>query len=384
MHDNVMADFHQHFRNQIRLLQEQVDLLSTPDTPVDERKTKADQALSSITKLSAELADASGELPSYDQRSYNQALRDLHDKLAVTQASHAPKAKFAFKNKRLAAPTSEGNSTTTSRSVTPSHLRDPENAVARGLAVPAMASPPTHLSSSRDTSQDRDERQPTAEPTARPEPPHISIESVSGTYLRCPRRGEGAEQTGLSQAGQSCVVSNVKSSVINLMPLPSETTPAPSSLTLNNISWSFILAPNISGPVHMTGLNDSTIALSCRQFRMHDSHNVDVYLYCSSRPIIEDCSNIRFTTMPSVFSADGRNENTSRNMYDQVDDFKWLRTEPSPNWRLMKDDEHIGRDTWKGVLETLEALDREVQEGLTPDPAGTLRVLGRSEAERVT
>jgi len=28
---------------------------------------------------------------------------------------------------------------------------------------------------------------------------------------------------------------------------------------------------------------------------MHDSKNIDVYLHCSSHPIIEDCVNIRFT-----------------------------------------------------------------------------------------
>jgi len=31
------------------------------------------------------------------------------------------------------------------------------------------------------------------------------------------------------------------------------------------------------------------------QFRMHDSKNINVYLHCSSHPIIEDCVGIHFT-----------------------------------------------------------------------------------------
>jgi len=351
-----MADFHQHFRNRIRVLQDQVDLLSTPEIPVNERRIKADQALSSITKLSAELADASGDLPSYDQRSYNLAIKDLQDKLVATQASHAPKAKFSFRNKKLAATASEANSATTSRAVTPSHLRDPDNALQRDLAVPAMASPPTHLSTSRDRSQDGSEK---PSPTGTPfhaEPSQVLFKSMSSAYLRYPnaeQRADQSEDVPSGQSGQSCVISDVKSSVINLSSLPRTAAITMPSLTLNNISWSFLLAPNIKGPAHMTGLNNSTVVLSCQQLRMHKSHNVDVYLYCSSRPIIEDCSNIRFSSIPSVFATDFERDVGRRNMFDQVDDFKWLRAEPSPNWRLIEDNEKIKADKWEEIVKTL-------------------------------
>jgi Tubulin binding cofactor C len=41
--------------------------------------------------------------------------------------------------------------------------------------------------------------------------------------------------------------------------------------------------------------------VTCRQFRMHECKNVDVYLSCSSRPIIEDCSGIRFSQLPDTY-----------------------------------------------------------------------------------
>jgi len=347
---------------------------------VSERKTKADQTLSSITKLSGELADASGDLPSYDQRSYNQALKELQEKLVTTQTSHAPRAKFSFKNKRLAAPVSEANSTSTSRSTTPAHLRDSENSHAERLAVPAMASPPTHLSLSRHVSQDRQE--PSEESSTDAKPSEMSL-TGSNAYLRHPQLDRGAGKFEVTQYEQGCIMSDIKSSVINVAPLSKVSTSVPSSLTLNNVSWSFVLAPNIRGPAHITKLSNSTIVLSCHQFRMHNSHHVDVYLHCSSRPIIEDCSDIRFTTIPDRFVAKSEGEVVRTNMYSQVDDFKWLRAEPSPNWRLMKEDESIKADNWDKVLENLGALDNASQQGHKPDVAGILFVLGRSEAENI-
>jgi len=45
----------------------------------------------------------------------------------------------------------------------------------------------------------------------------------------------------------------------------------------------------------------SAIVVSCRQFRMHSCVDVDVYLSCSSNPIIEDCSRIRFGRIPKAY-----------------------------------------------------------------------------------
>ena len=38
-------------------------------------------------------------------------------------------------------------------------------------------------------------------------------------------------------------------------------------------------------------------------------------------------------------------------MWDQVDDFKWLKAEPSPNWSILKseDDRAINDESWKEI-----------------------------------
>ena len=40
-------------------------------------------------------------------------------------------------------------------------------------------------------------------------------------------------------------------------------------------------------------------------------------------------------------------------MWNQVDDFKWLRPEPSPNWRILTfdDDRAVDEENWKEVLD---------------------------------
>jgi hypothetical protein len=45
-------------------------------------------------------------------------------------------------------------------------------------------------------------------------------------------------------------------------------------------------------------VRESKLYVSTRQFRMHGARNVDVYLHCASRPIIEDCEGVRFAPLP--------------------------------------------------------------------------------------
>ena len=38
------------------------------------------------------------------------------------------------------------------------------------------------------------------------------------------------------------------------------------------------------------------------------------------------------------------------NMYDQVDDFKWLKSEPSPNWSILDLAQQIRDEVWTDVV----------------------------------
>ena len=90
---------------------------------------------------------------------------------------------------------------------------------------------------------------------------------------------------------------------------------------------------------------------------MHHCSNVSVYLHCSSRPIIEDCTGIRFAPLPDSYAdllgPQKRKEGEAtpgRNQWDQVDDFKWLKSEKSPNWEVMKEGDKVLEDVWREVV----------------------------------
>ena len=87
---------------------------------------------------------------------------------------------------------------------------------------------------------------------------------------------------------------------------------------------------------------------------MHDSRDTDVYLSCSSRPIIENSTNISFSEYPNVIGKTIGIAVDSGEWLDKelVEDFNWLRKEHSPNWRISQD--AIGDDTWTQVMELID------------------------------
>lgn len=72
---------------------------------------------------------------------------------------------------------------------------------------------------------------------------------------------------------------------------------------------------------------------------MHGARNVDVYLHCGSRPIIEDCEGVRFA--PLMEGEAGLEGLLGANQWDQVDDFGWLKVERSPNWSVLPEAERV-------------------------------------------
>lgn len=122
-----------------------------------------------------------------------------------------------------------------------------------------------------------------------------------------------------------------------------------SSAAVKNIKSSFLyLGGSINGPLHLTGLTNVVLVVACRQLRMHEATNVDVYILCPSRPIIEDCKNIRFA--PLAKEGLGRTwEAVGRNMWDQVDDFKWLKSEHSPNWEVLPEAKRVQGRVWNDI-----------------------------------
>ncbi|KAF8250154.1 hypothetical protein K440DRAFT_659612 [Wilcoxina mikolae CBS 423.85] len=292
---------HTTFQQEHRAIELLLDKLRS--VPASERPSIIDDCLSGISRLSDLLKDASSYLPAYDQRTYSLKVKTLSDQLAQIRQSLAPKQKFTFKSRR-------------------------NNAATIGGAVDiGPINAPTQLNS--------------AAQKAASEQENLVITSQASVHIR---------PTALTTtASASLLLSSLKDCVVTL----SESIRF-SSAAVKNVEGSLLLLGGVvNGPIHLTSVSNSILVFCCRQFRMHDAKNVDVYLHCTSRPIIEDCEGIRF----HPYGAEGGN------MWQEVDDFKWLRSEKSPHWSASPSTEDTNKK-WKdiegksvGEIEVKQVLD---------------------------
>ena len=118
---------------------------------------------------------------------------------------------------------------------------------------------------------------------------NVNISGHTGLHIILPSSASRATASGSLTALKRCIVD---------MSVPTANGAPFAGLALKNISQSIIIAGNVAGAAHITNVQDSIIVVNSRQVRMHDCKNVDIYLQCTSRPIIEDCSNVRFAPIP--------------------------------------------------------------------------------------
>ena len=121
----------------------------------------------------------------------------------------------------------------------------------------------------------------------------VSITHESNAHIILP--------SSASHASKPCSLTSLKSCAVDMSVLSPQDSAPFAGLTIKNVKGSLLVCGIVSGPAHITGAEDSVIVVTCRQFRMHECKNVDVYLSCSSRPIIEDCSGIRFAQLPDTY-----------------------------------------------------------------------------------
>ncbi|KAL5114377.1 hypothetical protein ACEQ8H_007726 [Pleosporales sp. CAS-2024a] len=323
--------FYHDFQRNATALREQIDQLSTMPPTGDERSEAIDECLAGIDQLSNNVMDASSYLPAYDQRSYSQKLKDLAEKLQDARKSFNPPKKFSFKTrKNVASP--------------------PPNAVESLVASTPNkdtreAGPPQPAEDVADGIED-------GPGVRRPSLSHASKVTITNhrhLHVKLPASASHATSSG--------TVSNLRHCVIDLS-APTMTAPF-SALYLRNIKDSLVICGQVAGAVHVTDAENSVIVIATRQFRMHGSRKVDVYLHSASRPIIEDCSEVRFAPMPDMFASAATLQ--TANHWSEIDDFKWLKVEPSPNFSLLVESERIKEDVWRSEVMDNEHLNHVLE-----------------------
>ena len=274
-----------------------------------------------IARLASEVKDAASYLPTYDQRTYAEAIKALREKLEETRAQYAPRPKFTFKTARknpsavslsdaaeLAAQKrqglpgylSPGSSLESSIAPTPNQITTPPPEDGSVPPVP----PPTATESTRPfpniaqlsgKADNEDLRSNPQRPQLQSSDTTIAISNQSEAHIILP--------SSSSHASTPCHLVRIEKCVVDLS-VPTSSGRPFASLTMKGVRKSLLLCGKVDGPAHVTGLENSVLVIDCRQLRMHDCKNVDVYLQCSSRPIIEDCHGIRFAELPQAYVSD--------------------------------------------------------------------------------
>ena len=117
----------------------------------------------------------------------------------------------------------------------------------------------------------------------------------------------------------------------------------PGALHCSNLKNCLIICGPVSGSCLLEKLTNCQVILAVRQLRIHHADACDFFIHTSSRPIIEYCTGLRFGPYMLQYKQLREDVNTSKipwtniEKWREVDDFRWLRKQQSPNWALLQE-----------------------------------------------
>ncbi|MCJ1224149.1 hypothetical protein MMC12_000793 [Toensbergia leucococca] len=363
--------FFRYFQHEVTALQEQMARLEDTALIGGERADAVDHCLAGIARLSKEVNDASSYIPAYDQRTYSEAIKALTDKLQDTRSNFAPKPRFAFKtthkNPSAISLNDAAELASAQRRHIPGYHSNPVSSNESSLATTpqSLVTPPNETSSNASEPHQNNLDSISESPTSTRRPgagspadmllnPHtaavrkpsfasstsVTISSHNSLHIILPSSAAHATSSGSLTNLRHCVVD---------MSIPTVSGQPFASLTIKGVKESLLICGAVNGAAHITGLEGSVLVISSRQVRMHECRECVVYLRCNSRPIIEDCSGIRFAPLPEVYEL-ALSELQENNQWDQVDDFKWLKATHSPNWSILPPEDSVANEVWRDIV----------------------------------
>jgi hypothetical protein len=283
--------FYRQFVDQVADINDEITHLSSMSNIAGDRQTAIDHVLASIAKLHHGIADAADYTPAYDRRKYAETLKGLQDNLDNTVAKVTPKSRFQFKRTAhvdMGAPENDPRLNPGSLSA-----HGQQRIAEVGLVEPEAADTVAELPKAKDYNGEM--ARPSLNPVRQPSfstAKNINITNQNGLHVILPRSASQATAAGSLTELRDCIVD---------MSVPTaDGSPFP-GLALKNISNSVIVAGRVTGPVHITNVSDSILVMTAHQVRIHECSNVDIYLHCSSHPIIEDCKGMRFAPLPEHY-----------------------------------------------------------------------------------
>lgn len=269
--------------------------------------------MSCISHLSKDVADATDFLPAYGQRTYSDTVRSLKDQVNAAEVKFKPKSRFQFKKRTDNGPTLADKADTRRLDLavnSNSHEQQPTEVKDTVGSLPSFTSTTTasptknynaEVARQGEGGDHTGIRKPSFS-TAR----DIDLSDHIRVHITLPASAARATSAGTLTDLHQCVVD---------MSLPTCTAPMDASntdpdahigtpfasLMLKDIKSSAIVAGHVNGPVHVTRVRDSVVVVIARQVRIHECRNVVFYLHCVSRPIVEDCKDVRFAKCPEIY-----------------------------------------------------------------------------------
>ncbi|PTB77519.1 TBCC-domain-containing protein [Trichoderma longibrachiatum ATCC 18648] len=336
--------FYRHFRDGVEALQDQIGQLVHLSSIGGERQDATDNILAGISKLQNEVADAAEFTPAYDRRQYSDAIKGLQDKLNETLAEFAPKTRFQFRRTGtdhvdMGAPENDPRLNPGSLSRRP---RSPTTAP--GAATSMAEENRDILGDLRSSGKNYNEELAKPDLSSIRKPSFSAAQSIdisdhNGLHIILPSSASRATAAGCLRDLKNCV--------IDLSIPTAQGAPFP-GLILKDIDRCLIVAGRVNGPIHINDVTNSILVVVARQVRIHNCKNVDIYLHCASHPIIEDCSGMRFAPLPECYVRDDHRPTLF--FWDQVDDFKWLKTSQSPNWTTISEAQRLSDEVWTKIV----------------------------------
>ncbi|KAH9903380.1 tubulin binding cofactor C-domain-containing protein [Cubamyces lactineus] len=273
-----------------------------------------DSVAAEVARIRKDLTDAIAFLPGYDQRQCDNKLKDIEAQVEALRSATAPKSKFAFKRKAKPAASPAPVISSPSESIAASTPQSASHQTVNG------SSSASHTSGLRLSGHSHS---------------YLTVSSLSTPW----------------SAASDLTISDLDHCVVNLIPSPANPD-VPADLTftalhVRNITNSVLVLPIITGSALLHDMKNCVIALGSRQFRMHTSSGVDVYISIASNPIIEHCSAIRFADYPSSLRPTSLSATQDiKSNYLAVQDFTHIRATPSPNWSALSPEHQIADDAW--------------------------------------
>ncbi|GBG26860.1 Tubulin-specific chaperone C [Hondaea fermentalgiana] len=273
-------------------------------------KQKLDGLVKTVGDMQKELAGATLYLPPYDIRQASDKIASATAKIENARVELAPRRKFAFGNKSKPRSSSSQNATTSQSQQQPQQQKQSQADVAPPTAPEPVRAAEALLAKFSEESTE------------------LVVENKKGETINIAEIHEvSSDQDVRLRSLEDCTVHLLKPT---------------SAVRFLHLKRCRIFVGPVAGSCFFEACEDCVFMIASRQIRIHDSTRCDFYLHVLSRPIIEHCNALRFAPyglsykgLDSQVQAAGLAAPRAADMWKDVDDFRWLRQQQSPNWAIL-------------------------------------------------